>query len=100
MSSFCHLLTAEHEQTATRQSLWDSGSLDELKETYINPQWENLEAFDSEFRWTHREEREVRRVVDWKVMVCHLFQQHQFSQEANRDVIDMDLRHVCCAQHR
>ena len=56
-------------QIATRESLWDSENIEELKEKYINPNWENLEAFDPDFRWTYREEREVRRVVDLKVMV-------------------------------
>lgn len=43
--------------------------MEEYKELYIHPQWENWSAFDPKFRWTWREERSVRRKVDWKIMV-------------------------------
>lgn len=46
--------------------------MEEYKKLYIHPKWENLSAFDPKFRWTHREERAVRRKVDLKIMVCHL----------------------------
>ncbi|KAH8901697.1 major facilitator superfamily transporter [Thozetella sp. PMI_491] len=60
---------------ATQPSIWDSENVDEYKELYIHPQWENLSAFDPKFRWTWREEKEVRRKVDWKIMVwvCVMF---------------------------
>ncbi|KAF4908595.1 putative transporter [Colletotrichum fructicola] len=60
---------------ATQPSIWDSENLEEYKEAYIHPQWENKEAFDPSFRWTWREERQVRRKVDWKIMVwcCVMF---------------------------
>ncbi|KAI1801679.1 MFS general substrate transporter [Daldinia bambusicola] len=60
---------------ATQPSIWDSESLEEYKKLYIHPQWENWSAFDPCFRWTWREERAVRRKVDWKIMVwvCIMF---------------------------
>ncbi|KAI1088023.1 MFS general substrate transporter [Rostrohypoxylon terebratum] len=60
---------------ATQPSIWDSENVEEYKELYIHPQWENWSAFDPKFRWTWREERAVRRRVDWKIMVwvCVMF---------------------------
>jgi hypothetical protein len=54
---------------ATQPSIWDSENLEEYKSLYIHPKWENWSAFDPSFRWTWREERAVRRKVDWKIMV-------------------------------
>ncbi|OCF72415.1 hypothetical protein I204_06794 [Kwoniella mangroviensis CBS 8886] len=44
-------------------------------EKYIRPDWENVEAFDPNFRWTVREEQQVRRKIDWKIMLwaCVMF---------------------------
>jgi hypothetical protein len=56
-------------QIATQHSLWDSDKVEEYKKLYISPDWENLAAFDPTFRWTWREEKQVRRTIDWKVMV-------------------------------
>ncbi|WDK09213.1 major facilitator superfamily transporter [Colletotrichum graminicola] len=60
---------------ATQPSIWDSENVEEYKSLYIHPQWENWSAFDPSFRWTWREERAVRRKVDWKIMVwaCIMF---------------------------
>ncbi|KAF1959709.1 major facilitator superfamily transporter [Byssothecium circinans] len=60
---------------ATQPSIWDNDNVEELKELYIHPQWENWSAFDPSFRWTWRQERSVRRKVDWKIMVwvCIMF---------------------------
>ncbi|KAL4876892.1 major facilitator superfamily domain-containing protein [Aspergillus karnatakaensis] len=60
---------------ATQPSIWDSDKLEEYKALYIHPKWENWSAFDPSFRWTWREERAVRRKVDWKIMiwVCVMF---------------------------
>ncbi|KAH6659124.1 major facilitator superfamily transporter [Truncatella angustata] len=60
---------------ATQPSIWDSENVEEYKELYIHPQWENWSAFDPTFRWTWREERETRRIVDWKIIVwvCIMF---------------------------
>ncbi|TDZ53986.1 putative transporter [Colletotrichum trifolii] len=60
---------------ATQPSIWDSENVQEYKQNYIHDQWENKEAFDPSFRWTWREERAVRRKVDWKIMVwcCVMF---------------------------
>ncbi|PVI06677.1 major facilitator superfamily transporter [Periconia macrospinosa] len=60
---------------ATQPSIWDNENVEELKRLYIHPKWENLSAFDPSFRWTWREERAVRRKVDWKIMVwcCVMF---------------------------
>lgn len=55
---------------ATQPSIWDSENLEEYKQLYIHPKWENSKAFDPSFRWTFREENQVRRKVDWKIMVC------------------------------
>ncbi|TKW51739.1 putative transporter [Colletotrichum tanaceti] len=54
---------------ATQPSIWDSANVEEYKCLYIHPQCENWSAFDPNFRWTWREERETRRKVDWKIMV-------------------------------
>ena len=54
---------------ATQPSLWDSPNIEEYKQLYMHPQWENASAFDPSFRWTFREENQVRRKVDWKIMV-------------------------------
>ncbi|KAI5919383.1 MFS general substrate transporter [Camillea tinctor] len=60
---------------ATQPSIWDSENVEEYKDVYIHPQWENWSAFDPKFRWTLREEKAVRRKVDWKIMVwaCTMF---------------------------
>ena len=60
---------------ATQPSIWDSENIEEYRALYIHPQWENLSAFDPSYRWTWRQEREVRRKVDWKIMVwvCIMF---------------------------
>ncbi|KAH6685758.1 major facilitator superfamily transporter [Plectosphaerella plurivora] len=60
---------------ATQPSIWDSDKLEEYKELYIHPRWENWSAFDPLARWTWREEAAVRRKVDWKIMawVCIMF---------------------------
>ncbi|SPO03708.1 related to nicotinamide mononucleotide permease [Cephalotrichum gorgonifer] len=60
---------------ATQPSIWDSEDVEEYKKLYIHPEWENRDAFDSKFRWTWREERDVRHKVDWKIMtwVCIMF---------------------------
>ncbi|KAI2466196.1 major facilitator superfamily transporter [Annulohypoxylon bovei var. microspora] len=60
---------------ATQPSIWDSENVEEYKDLYIHPRWENWSAFDPKFRWTWREERAVRRKVDWKIMVwvCVMF---------------------------
>jgi hypothetical protein len=55
-------------QIATQPSIWDSENIEEYKRLYIHPKWENWSAFDPSFRWTWRDERAVRRKVDWKVM--------------------------------
>ncbi|GKT51944.1 putative triacylglycerol lipase [Colletotrichum spaethianum] len=62
-------------KVATQASIWDSENVEEYKSLYIHPQWENWSAFDPSFRWTWREERAVRRKVDWKIMVwaCIMF---------------------------
>lgn len=60
-------------QIATQPSIWDSENLEEYKDLYIHPEWENWNAFDPAFRWTWREERAVRRKVDWKIMVCNAY---------------------------
>ncbi|KAI0173086.1 MFS general substrate transporter [Hypoxylon sp. FL1284] len=60
---------------ATQPSIWDSENVEEYKERYIHPKWENWSAFDPKFRWTWREEKAVRRKVDWKIIiwVCVMF---------------------------
>ncbi|KAL6355352.1 hypothetical protein LRP88_10940 [Fusarium phalaenopsidis] len=54
---------------ATQPSIWDSENLEEYKQLYIHPQWENWSAFDPKFRWTWKEENAVRH----KVWVCVMF---------------------------
>jgi hypothetical protein len=54
---------------ATQPSIWDSDNIEEYKQLYIHPKWENASAFDPSLRWTFREENQVRRKVDWKIMV-------------------------------
>ena len=56
-------------QIATQPSVWDTDQAEEYKTMLINPEWENIEAFDPSFRWTWREEKEARRAVDIKVFV-------------------------------
>ncbi|KFY11844.1 hypothetical protein V492_04234 [Pseudogymnoascus sp. VKM F-4246] len=60
---------------ATQPSVWDSENVEEYKKSYIHPRWENWSAFDPSARWTWREEKAVRRKVDWKIMawVCIMF---------------------------
>ncbi|WWC90303.1 uncharacterized protein L201_005236 [Kwoniella dendrophila CBS 6074] len=60
---------------ATRPSIWDGDDVEELKHKYIREDWENYEAFDPNFRWTVREEKKVRRQIDWKIMLwaCIMF---------------------------
>ncbi|KAH7074720.1 major facilitator superfamily transporter [Paraphoma chrysanthemicola] len=60
---------------ATQPSIWDAENIEELKSLYIHPQWENWSAFDPAFRWSWREENQVRRKVDRKIMVwvCIMF---------------------------
>lgn len=60
---------------ATQASIWDMEGVEEYKSRYIHPEWENWSAFDPKFRWTWREERAVRRKIDWKIMVwvCVMF---------------------------
>ncbi|PKS10116.1 hypothetical protein jhhlp_001866 [Lomentospora prolificans] len=53
---------------ATQPSIWDSENVEEYKDRYIHPKWENMDAFDPNFRWTWREENAARRKVDWKIM--------------------------------
>lgn len=55
---------------ATQPSIWDSDKVEEYKERYIHPKWENWSAFDPSARWTWKEERAVRHKVDLKIMVC------------------------------
>ena len=59
---------------ATQPSIWDSEHVEEYKQAHIHPKWENWSAFDPLFRWTWREERAVRRKVDWRIMVIILTQ--------------------------
>ena len=59
-------------QVATQPSIWDSEHIEDYKELYIHPEWENRSAFDPSCRWTFREENQVRRKVDWKIMVRRL----------------------------
>ncbi|KAF4122228.1 Major Facilitator Superfamily [Geosmithia morbida] len=54
---------------ATQPSIWDSENVEEYKKSYIHPQWENWASFDPSFRWTWREERSVRRKVDWTILL-------------------------------
>jgi hypothetical protein len=56
-------------QIATQPSVFDSEQSEEYQKILINPEWENFEAFDPSFRWTWREERKVRRIIDFKIMV-------------------------------
>lgn len=60
---------------ATQPSIWDMDGVEEYKSRYIHAEWENWSAFDPKFRWTWREERAVRRKIDWKIMawVCVMF---------------------------
>ncbi|WWC57503.1 uncharacterized protein I303_100035 [Kwoniella dejecticola CBS 10117] len=60
---------------ATQPSIWDGDDVKELKAKYIRDDWENIEAFDPNFRWTVKEEHQVRRKIDWKIMLwaCVMF---------------------------
>lgn len=62
------LSPADLVQIATQPSIWDSENVEEYKDRYIHPKWENMDAFDPNFRWTWREENAARRKVDWKIM--------------------------------
>ncbi|GAA6038411.1 hypothetical protein JCM8097_007635 [Rhodosporidiobolus ruineniae] len=46
---------------ATTVSVYDGPFAEEYQPI---PEWENLRNFDPSFRWTHREERKVRRKID------------------------------------
>lgn len=88
-------------QVATQPSIWDSEHIEEYKELYVHPNWENLAAFDPGFRWTFREENQVRRKVDWKIMVR--FVDSLGIVKTTRvltPVQGLGLRHVCGSEHR
>ena len=82
---------------ATQPSIWDSENIEEYKQLYIHPQWENYRVFDPKFRWTWREERAVRRKVDWKIMVS--VQSSFVPLEPFLTALGLGLRHVCCPRH-
>jgi hypothetical protein len=81
---------------ATQPSIWDSENLEEYKSLYIHPKWENWSAFDPSFRWAWREERAVRRKVDWKIMVWNLGKMSGHGLNS----LGLGLHHVCCTQYR
>lgn len=61
--------TLADKQVATQPSVFDTDQAEEYQKLLISPEWENFEAFDPSFRWTWREERQTRRIIDWKIMV-------------------------------
>ncbi|KAI9637153.1 major facilitator superfamily domain-containing protein [Dioszegia hungarica] len=58
----------ELDAVATQPSVFDTDQAEEYQKLLISPEWENFEAFDPSFRWTWREERQTRRIIDWKIM--------------------------------
>lgn len=55
---------------ATVRSVFDDP---ELGPHYVpRPDYENIHRFDINERWTHREERAVRRKIDWKIFLWTL----------------------------
>ncbi|GAA6003821.1 uncharacterized protein JCM10292_003398 [Rhodotorula paludigena] len=55
----------ELDAVATQESVYDGPLADHYKPA---PEWENIEHFDPSLRWTHREERSVRRKIDFKIL--------------------------------
>ena len=76
---------------ATQPSIWDSENVEEYKQRYIHPQWENWSAFDPTTRWTWKEERAVRHKVDLKIMVRRI---DQCMTSVLKSRTDLGLRNV------
>ncbi|PPQ70812.1 hypothetical protein CVT26_014056 [Gymnopilus dilepis] len=53
--------------TATRRSVYDDPHL--AAHYWPKPEYENIHRFDPKLRWTVREERNLVRKIDWKVML-------------------------------
>ncbi|OXG09714.1 hypothetical protein C367_07061, partial [Cryptococcus neoformans Ze90-1] len=84
--------------------IWDEEDVETLKQTLIRPDWENIDAFDPNFRWTYREEKQVKRAIDIKIMiwVCLMFSAVNIDRgnmsAANSDGILKDL-HLTTADY-
>lgn len=50
-------------------ALFDTDQGETYKSVLMRPDWENYAAFDPDCRWTWREEKATRRLIDWKIMV-------------------------------
>ncbi|KAG6914928.1 hypothetical protein DXG01_014392 [Tephrocybe rancida] len=52
---------------ATRRSVYDDAVL--AKHYWPKPEYENIHRFDPTARWTFREEKDLLRKIDWRVML-------------------------------
>ncbi|KAG6864591.1 hypothetical protein C0991_008443 [Blastosporella zonata] len=57
----------DHDAIATRRSVYDDPVL--AKHYWPNPDYESIHRFDPNARWTFREEKDLLRKIDWKVML-------------------------------
>ena len=64
-----------YDQIATRRSVFEDPDPAILRKYFPTSKWENFPSFDPYFRWTKREDRQITRKMDYKIMtiVCFLF---------------------------
>ena len=64
-----------YDQIATRRSVFENPDPAIQRKYFPTSKWENFASFDPYFRWTKREDRQITRKMDFKILtiVCFLF---------------------------